>query len=64
MSLVNMEQTADEDDIGESEFFRLRDDLLSGCATEVVCIVPRKNGVIDRIRFFADEQGFLRRSLL
>lgn len=54
----------DEDSIGEESFRVLLDDLLKGDALEVVCIVPRSSGSIDRIRFFTDDQGLLRRSLL
>lgn len=61
---MNNANKEDESNIGEIAFRRLLSDLISGDAIEAVCIVPRKDGSIDRVRFFIDDQGLLRRSLL
>lgn len=57
-------QKIDDDQLGEFGFSKLREDLLSGDALEMICIIPRENGSVDRFRFFTDDQGILRRSLL
>jgi hypothetical protein len=54
----------EESGIGEEQFEKLKADLQSGDALEVVCIVSKSCGTIERIRFFIGEEGFLRRSLL
>lgn len=61
---MDSKKETDEGISGVEEFSKLLSDLLSGDATELICIVPRKSGEVGRIRFFTDDQGILRRSLL